>query len=799
MTSDTPSGRAAGLPHGEDAMGERPTSSDDRGAAIPGRVLAATFLVALAGVCLEVALVRVFALLFRYHHLFLLVSVAVCGLGLGGLIRTYLPDRWIRLWAVALLFGLSIPATLLLLFRSPLATRLVETPWLPAVPLVPFLFAGLFLAEVFRRHAAQGGALYFADLSGAALAALLILPLLQWLGGIGVCLLLGVLLCIGATLLAAGESSRGRIVGALAAMACLLLLVTNPRTRLVDLPLLPAGADPSRTKPLLREMRANPSIRILETRWSAFARTDMTEEGDPSVRYLYTDGDTPTNMIRFDGDLKKVEGLKRQIAFLPYTVSSPESVLCIGPGGGMDVLLGLLGGAKRITGAEVSADIVRLMEAHRDFNGRLYEHPGVSIHVADGRSFVARSREKHDLIFSALTQSATGSRAGIALAESYIHTREAFQVYLDHLTDEGIYALVVQEEPVLVRAFLTAVSVLAERGASVPEACRHLVAAMIPREMHPFTPYRRILLVRRSPFTPADSERVLDGIRALGVHSLFVPHVLEELPPFADLASGKQSLEEYIAEYQFEGTHLNVAPRPDDQPFFLDLSPTMPPVLLRLLWGIGLVTLLAGAWLAFRHRRGGPGAPLRSLLGTLYFALLGAGFMLLEVPFIQQFILFLGHPVLSLTLVLFALLLGTAAGSRRSQRWAVSALPARVFAAATGIVILVLLYRAVLPGVFALLLGQPVVVRGAATVALLLPLGMLLGMPFPSGIRWFERDGSDQVPWLWGINGFASVLGSVLAMVLAWKSGFSAALLAGMGSYVLVAILAGMAHLTRKA
>ena len=159
-------------------------------------------------------------------------------------------------------------------------------------------------------------------------------------------------------------------------MACLLLLVTNPRTRLVDLPLLPAGADPSRTKPLLREMRANPSIRILETRWSAFARTDMTEEGDPSIRYLYTDGDTPTNMIQFDGDLKKVESLKQQIAFLPYTVARPESVLCIGPGGGMDVLLGLMGGAKRITGAEVSADIVRLMEAHRDFNGHLYEHPG---------------------------------------------------------------------------------------------------------------------------------------------------------------------------------------------------------------------------------------------------------------------------------------------------------------------------------------------------------------------------------------------------------------------------------------
>ena len=196
---------------------------------------------------------------------------------------------------------------------------------------------------------------------------------------------------------------------------------------------------------------------------------------------------------------------------------------------------------------------------------------------------------------------------------------------------------------------------------------------------------------------------------------------------------------------------------------------------------------------------GGPGAPLRSLLGTLYFALLGAGFMLLEVPFIQQFILFLGHPVLSLTLVLFALLLGTAAGSRRSQRWAVSALPARVSPRPLESCILVLLYRAVLPGVFALLLGQPVVVRGAATVALLLPLGMLLGMPFPSGIRWFERDGLGPGAVAMGDQRLRFGAGPVLAMVLAWKSGFSAALLAGMGSYALVALLAGMAHLTRKA
>ncbi|MBI3947738.1 MAG: hypothetical protein HY321_17595 [Armatimonadetes bacterium] len=767
-------------------------------------ILAGTFLVALAGVALEVALVRVFALLFRYHHLFLLVSVAVCGLGLGGLLRTYLPDRCCRLWTSALLFGLSIPAVLLLLFRSPLAARLVETPWLPLVPMVPFLFAGLFLSEAFRRHAAQGGALYAADLTGAALAALLVVPLLERLGGFGTCFLVAALACGGAAVVA-GDARRGaRAACALAALACLVLLTGNRSLRLVDLPPLPPEADPALTKPMLKELQPGSPAKIVATRWSAFARTDVTDEGSPEVRYVYTDGDTPTNMIRFDGDLKKVAELTGQLGFLPYRLARAQSVLAIGPGGGLDVLLGLLGGAQRIVGAEVNAEIVGLMDEFRDFNGDLYRRPGVLVRVADGRAFTARETDRYDLIYSALTQSATGSRAGIALAESYIHTREAFAVYLDRLSERGMYALVVQEERALVRAFLTAVSVLAARGESVPEACRHLVAAVIPEEARAYTPYRRILIFRRAPFAPEDAEQALEAIKGMRAHPVFVPHVLESIPPFAPLASGSQSVARFAAGYTYSSGygdapfHSNVAPSTDDRPFFLDFSPTLPVPLRRLLWGVGLAAGLSGVWLGIR-RRGAPSGSLRGLGAALFFALLGAGFMLLEVPLIQQFILFLEHPVRSMSLVLFALLLGTAAGSRCSQRWPAASLPARVAIAALAAVLLALLYRAALPGFCQALLRESLLLREVATLLLCLPLGFALGVPFPSGIRWAERDDVAQVPWLWGMNGLASVLGSALAMVLAWRTGFSAALLAGAAAYTLAAALALAARAAQAA
>lgn len=791
---------AAGPAPNAAAAGEPPAKGLFAG--IPAQVWAGTFLVALAGVCLEVALVRIFSLLFRYHHLFLLISVAICGLGVGGLIRTYLPERWCRLWSSAWLFGLSIPAVLLLLFRSPLAAHLVDTAWLPMVPMVPFVFAGIFLSQVFRRHAAAGGALYFADLSGAALAALAVVPLLQWLGGMGVCLLLATLLCAGAAILARDAGRPAVAACAAGALLCAGLFAVNPRLRLVDLPPLPAGVDDSMAKPLLRDTAPGSPEQIIATRWSAFARTDMTaDRRDADTYFVYTDGDTPTNMIRFDGDLRKVNSLgAAQIGFLPYLLGRPQSVLCIGPGGGMDVLLGLLGHAKRIVGAEINGDTLALMEQYRAFNGSLYHHPGVEIHLADGRSFTARSHEKFDLIYSALTQSATGARAGIALAESYIHTREAFSVYLDHLSANGTLALVVQEDPLQARAFATAVAVLTSRGESIPEACRHLVAAKIPTDRFRFTPYRRILLVRQKAFTPAEAQNAIRTMARMGLNPEFVPYVLDSFPPYAGLAQGKRTLPEFVSDYG-DATGANVTPRTDDQPFFVDLSWVMPPGLIALLRGMALATIAAALWLGLRRLRllGGPdfGAALRGVGAAGYFALLGMGFMLLEVPLMQQFILFLGHPIRAVALVLFALLLGTAAGSRTSQRWRVASLPARVAVAALLAAGLALVYRAGLPAVFHAWLGWTLAGRMAVSVALLLPLGFLLGVPFPSGIRWAERDDPDAVPWLWGMNGLASVLGSVLSMALAWKIGYSAALLAGAGAYVLAASVAAGAKLVR--
>ncbi|MDH7571754.1 MAG: hypothetical protein QHJ73_19410, partial [Armatimonadota bacterium] len=378
-----------------------------------------------------------------------------------------------------------------------------------------------------------------------------------------------------------------------------------------------------------------------------------------------------------------------------------------------------------------------------------------------------------------------------------IHTREAFEVYLDRLTENGAFALVVQEEPVLVRSFLTAVSVLRARGEGVRQACRHLVAAVIPEELRYFTPHRRILLFRKKAFTPEEGERVLQVIKNAGIHPVFVPYALENIPPFAPLASGAQGLEEFIAGYRFTPGYgipsvpMNVAPRCDDQPFFLDLSLTLPEALRRLLWGTTVAVALAAGWLGVRRRRrGAPGGAAGGVAGAGYFTLLGAGFMLLEVPLIQQFVLFLEHPVRSMALVLFALLLGTAAGSRWSQRRPLFALPGAVAAAAFSAALLALLYRGGLPKVFGALLLQHLVVRELVTFLLCLPLGFALGIPFPSGIRWTQRDDPGQVPWLWGINGLASVLGSALAMTLAWLWGFSAALLAGACCYLLTGALA---------
>lgn len=775
----------------------------------------AVALVAGAALGFEVALARVFATLLRYQFAFLVISLALCGIGLGGVWAH--KKRDLNLGNTAVFFGVSMALSLLLILRGVFAYR-PDQFWIAALlVLVPFGASGAFLSAIFARFPKQGGKLYAFDLGGAALCALFSVLLMQWLGAIETCLLFGAL---GAF---AGVLTTEKRAFPLAVSAILLLLLPyNARFGLWSVPKIPPQyqtdpltkavssiADRGVTQPLFTELGDPKSgSKIVDTRWNAFARTDVvTDPTSPDSFLLYTNGNVPTNMMRWDGKLWTIPQIARDFPISDWTFKSSNlqgaNVLSIGPGGGLDALLALRYGAKNFDGAEINPSIVSLMREpkYRAYNGDIYGKPGINVRTAEGRAFVrdsTKNGKRYRLIFSALTKTATAGQ-GTALLESFIYTSDAFDDYLGALDEQGQVAIVGDQPLLLARLFATATAHFKARGMTEREAGTRIAAMFYPQP----GPYQWALLIKKTPFTPAQTAPMLADANARQIIPLWLPGRAsnDEIFSLGSLGAGTLSLDGFIAagrkptfQTAPDGTTttipgFNLAPAPDDRPFVLDLglspfSIFTSSVSLSILLVLSMISTLGFAvFLLFRGENVG-----QSARSTLYFLGLGVGFMLVEIPLIQKLILPLGYPTLSLTVILFSLLLGGGAGAAYSQRFELERLRAHAQKCAIGVSFGALSLGALSGQLSDFMLPLPLLLRCIVAALILFPLGFLLGTPFPSGLRLFEGN-SDKVPLIWALNGTASVAGSIAAAVLAKMLGFGAVLGVGALIYLGVALL----------
>lgn len=886
-------------------------------------VAVAVFAAAMSVLAFEVALTRAFSVLLRYHFVFLAISLATCGLGVGGLLDHLLyrrsPQSHVptQLTTRALLTAVLYPVVVLLLFASPLSAKLTSVWVVSIVCIIPFLTAGLLLSRVFAQYSAESGRLYFADLVGAAIGSFGVIAVLQMVGAINAALVCGLLSVAGALALA-WQNRSGRLAGigslawgiAVAAVsiavfmyvfeaisgvlfwivmfvtaACLgymiwqrdrptsialaviglvnltaivislpsavasgslgaafvvggavlgvalvagmglrgmagpgvvfvalsAMLVANLYGRYVDLPMLPLQDDPL-AKPLYQEL-ADPRInaKIVDSEWNAFARTDVVAyansagEFDPADDlYVYTDGEVPTNMIAFDGDLRPLEGrLRSFIGFIAFQQFRPGSVMLIGPGGGLDILLALAVGSKEIHGAELNPSIPRIVRRYGDFTGHVYDYENVSIYVDEGRSFLRRSGRQYDMIYMALTKTATTAASSLALVESYIHTREAFVDCLNHLSDDGKIAFVCQESLILLRTMLTAREALAKTGVSYEQSMDHFLAVSAPPGAYFMGPYRHLLIVSRSPIAPSTAEQFGKQVVGCGFDPAYIPGFYVPAPFDLLVDNANISPDEYVARFNQSWTArglnpVNITPCTDDSPFVVDLVFGIPRQFTYFLIGALALAVVSSLLLVMGAVRGGDSNVSWGRLSCAagYFVLLGVGFMLVEISLIQKLVLYLGYPVLSLSTILFALLISGSVGSLFTQRWPTQRLAQVVMVAAAGVVLYGWGAQLLYPSIVDATLAYDIRYRCLIAMALLFPLGFFLGMPFPSGLRTVGTWGDGLVPWLWGINGLTSVVGSVAAMSLAKLWGFSSVQMLGWGLYAAVFLLAMAQWLT---
>lgn len=770
----------------------------------------ALFLTTLSVMVFEICLTRAFSVLLRYHFVFLVISVAVCGLGLGGLLDYLLRERrpqWTAsreyLGVPLVLLAALYPLAVALLFATSLSLYLTSIWVLTAVCLPPFVCAGVFVSHVFARHSVSSGYLYFADLTGAALGSIAVIAVLQQYGGVNAAFPCGMMAAVAAALVFWWAKRRGLFWAAMALTAGLIFTMeANLVRRTIDLPYLSPTAG-HLAKQLYAELGSgDPPERIVYSDWNAFARTDVVQiaraDGtwDPTSDLLvYTDGEVPTNMLYFQGDLQQTAtGLAEFLGMYPFRALQPKRVMLIGPGGGLDVLLALAVGAKEIDGAELNPAIPQIVRRFGKFCGPVYDYANVDIRVDEGRSALSRSRKQYDLIYMALTKTATTTSSSMALTEGYAQTVEAFEEYYRRLAPGGAVAFICQEPPLLLRMLLTArAAVQQETGKDELAAAQHLAVADWSPTGFALGPYRHLLLMMRDPLTPQRSAELAKMAIACGQEPVFFPGAFEQ-EPLALLTRKALPAEAFVAEINRLRPGVpawDIRPCPDDRPFVVDISFAVPQEFwaLVIVTGALVVALSLVAWPDLRRRQ--PGLAAGRFAGqVVYFALLGAGFMLVEVALIQKLILYLGYPVLSLSVILFALLLGGSLGSLYSQRWAPEHLRRRISQAGTGAVLYGVALAAIAPVLTRSTLYLDIQLRTLVTMALVLPLAWFLGMLFPSGMRLMAGENPRAVPWMWGVNGLSSVAGSVLAMILAKYYGFSVVLLLGLGMYVLVVALA---------
>lgn len=709
------------------------------------------------GLALEVALTRLLATRFYPPYVFAVLSLAVLGIGVGAAVAA----RWPALARIEriplMMTAAALSALLAILLIIQVAS--VADAVLFLVLALPYAASGMALATLFREQHADSPRWYMADLLGAGLGVALVVPAMQLLGALNGALL--AVTCLGF----AAVLWNTRLLSTLVAAVFLLLFIANFRAEILSL----NWQVLDEAKPLYQATVGGAEIEA--TRWDAFGRADLlvTENG---IRRLYLDGAAPSVLPA----VQEIAELTRQIGYLPFASGRPERVFIIGPGGGLDIAYAHASGAAEVIAVEVHPASVALLREQEAGAGGLLDSPTVQLRVDEGRSALRRETGEFDLISLSQVVTLAAERGGYALTENALYTVEAFREFLTRLSPEGQLALVLYDEATMLRALGLALAALGERGLSEQQALQQVLVAADARSGTLDTP---LLVVKNTPWRREELRGPAVFVADHGYQPIHFPGVLAA-PPLDAVAAGRSSFAEATAN-----SGLNFTPPTDDRPFFFQFEPGAPRQLRELVLGIAAAIALGGVALVWRSRR--EAGPLRQR-ATLYayVAALGAGFMLLEVAFIQQTRLLLGHPTPAVTLTLAALLVAGGLGSASADRfWRGRTLWGAPLALA-GLALAWWLLWGPWSGVLA---ASAFPIRALGTLLALLPLAWLMGMAFPQALRRAGLLGTEAVAWCWAVNGVLSVLGTVGALLLATSWGYGSVLLVGAGVYGVAGVL----------
>lgn len=803
------------------------------------RFYAGVGLVTAATLMLQIIETRIISVTSWYHLAFFVISIAMFGLTAGAVYvylarRDFSPERLAHQLTVATL-GFALATVGAVLVQLTLVTGGAMTfttffAWAEfAVCLaVPFFFSGIVVSLALTRSPYPIGTVYGIDLIGAAAGCLGVLGLLNLTSGPSAVLWVGVLAAL-AALLFAGSGPvaaapvqsfgawlvRGRFV---IAAGIALVAVVNGFTSY--------GVRPT----IIKDRFESPRDLAYE-RWNSFSRITVAhpETGPPAMwgtsarykapvveqRWLTIDGAAGTSMYRFGGDLETLSFLRQDVTNLAYALPNLNSGAVIGVGGGRDVLSARLFGVKEVVGVEINPIFIDLIHGRfRDYTA-LSRLDGVSFEVDEARSWFARTERRFDIVQMSLidTWAATGAGA-FTLSENGLYTVEAWQRFLDRLTPNGVFTVSRWYAPGEINETgrMVSLATAALLGSGASDARRHMFLASAGNIA--------TIVISKSPFSEAALAALRGAAETNGFPILIAPGaaapsaMLERIVSARDIAG---------IEAATQGFYLDLTPPTDARPFFFNqlkfsqmfdidvLAHFQQPGVfggnLTATLTLAMLVLISAALVAATIVL--PLAPTArdagwrlAVAGTVYFALIGTGFMMTEIALLQRMSVFLGHPVYALSVVLFSLILSTGLGSLLSERVALDS-PGRLAGWAALSAAYLFTLPLWLPALLLQLDGSGLIARAGFCVVVLAPAGVLMGFGFPTGMRLVSAISTRPTPWFWGINGAAGVLAASVAVIISIAYGIDTTLRIGALCYLLVAVpalaLASAGHETAPA
>lgn len=772
------------------------------------------FLACACVMALQILQSRIFSVVTWYHLSFLVISIAMFGLTLGAL-QVYRGDEAEQrrtlpklLQETSYCFGLLILVALVVQIMIPIIstnfkTLLFTLPLVAGTTAAAYYYAGQLVSLCLTRSDRPVGLVYGADLLGASAGCLGALALMQTIDGPSATMIIAGIAMLTGGLFTLGQSSppKKQNVIAIIIIAFGLLNAILPKPILYTFWSKGVG---------LSEERIN------FEKWNTISRVTVIDKPDghpvylwgaspklpkgttADYQYLMIDGDASTPITKFDGvSWEKLKYLEYDVTNIPYFMPGINSVAIIGVGGGRDLLSARYFGAKNTIAMDVNSTQVGLLTKNPFYSNyaNLDKLPNSRIVNSEARNWFSRNNEKYDVIQMSLidTWAATGAGA-FALSENSIYTVDAFKIFMNDLNEHGILTVsrwqAGESYNEIGRMLSMTIAALQDRG--VKEPWKNIVMVHSGRIA--------TMVAGRDALTPAQLGAIEKAAAKYDYTIMISPHKKSGNPILDRIY---KSTDRAMLMKAVQNDTYDLTPPTDMRPFFFNQAKVLQPfqILGTVIEGIGknsndvvsghmqatlnlyaiivFSMIAAGLTLVLPFRNAVTDAPASFVrAGSTYFAMIGLGFMFVEISLMQIMTTFLGHPVYSLGIVLFSLILSSGFGSLLSERH-----PLRT---EKGIMVwagLIFLYVAgmawIIDPMTKYFTEEPFAIRTLITIGLIMPCGVLLGYGFPTGMRMTEAVAPKMTAWFWGINGACGVVASALAVLVGIGWGLDITLLIG--------------------